>query len=217
MVKLEYFKDTIGVYENSLPKRMCNEIIEEFEKKKDLHYRGFSLGKPDGKQDREFFDDVKNTNEMRISNQQIEKFDDWCETFEDVSLDNVLDLLGKFGYHDRFEPNSVLSYGEVFWPLWKLNSYEKNKGHYNAFHTEQPYSKGSCDRLFVTIFYLNDVEEGGETCFPYSDIEIKPKAGTSVVWPAGWPWVHRANKPVSNKKYIITSWMCANWGKELPW
>ena len=217
LVVLEYFKDTIGVYENALSKSMCDEIIEEFEKREDLHYKGYSLRVPQDEQDQDFFDRIKNTVEMRISNQQIEKFDRWCKIFEEVSWTNVVDLLGKFGYHNEFNPYTVLDYGKVHWPLWKLNSYEKNKGHYNAFHTEQPYSKGSCHRLFVTMFYLNDIEEGGETCFPFSDIKVKPKAGTSVVWPAGWPWVHRANKSTSDKKYIITSWMCADWGKDLPW
>ena len=213
MVVLEKFRDTIGVYENALSKDMCDEIIEEFKKREDLHYKGFSLRVKQGEQDQHFFDNIKNTIEMRIDNQGVGKFDEWCKVFQKASWESVVDLLGKFGYHDRFNPYSVVSFGEVHWPVWKVNSYEKNKGHYNTFHTEQPYHKKTCNRLFVTMFYLNDIEEGGETWFPFSNIELKPKAGTSVVGPAGWPWVHRANKPVSNKKYIITSWMCANWGR----
>ena len=41
-----------------------------------------------------------------------------------------------------------------------------------------------------------------------SDIKVTPEAGTLVTWPAGWPWVHNAEVPRSNDKYIITSWMC---------
>ena len=65
------------------------------------------------------------------------------------------------------------------------------------------------------MFYLNDVPKGGETCFPLSDIKVTPEAGTLVTWPAGWPWVHNAEIPRSNDKYIITSWMCANWWYDL--
>ena len=65
------------------------------------------------------------------------------------------------------------------------------------------------------MFYLNDVHKGGETCFPLSDVEVTPEAGTLVTWPAGWPWVHNANVPISNDKFIITSWMCADWWYDL--
>jgi len=62
---------------------------------------------------------------------------------------------------------------------------------------------------------LNDVEKGGETCFGLSDVKVQPEAGTLVTWPAGWPWVHHAETPRSNDKYIITSWLCAKWWYDL--
>ena len=37
--------------------------------------------------------------------------------------------------------------------------------------------------------------------------DIKPKTGRIVIWPAGFPYVHRGNSPLSGKKYILTSWM----------
>ena len=36
---------------------------------------------------------------------------------------------------------------------------------------------------------------------------IKPKTGRIVIWPAGFPYVHRGNPPLSGEKYILTSWM----------
>ena len=36
---------------------------------------------------------------------------------------------------------------------------------------------------------------------------IKPKKGRIVIWPAGFPYVHRGNTPLSGEKYILTSWM----------
>ena len=36
---------------------------------------------------------------------------------------------------------------------------------------------------------------------------VKPKKGRIVIWPAGFPYVHRGNSPLSGDKYIITSWM----------
>lgn len=62
-------------------------------------------------------------------------------------------------------------------------------------------------RILATTIYLNDVEEGGETEFLYLHRRVKPKAGRVVIWPAGFPYVHRGNPPLSGEKYILTSWL----------
>jgi len=38
------------------------------------------------------------------------------------------------------------------------------------------------DRIFTIIFYLNDVEDGGETYFKYIDTYIKPQKGDCVIF-----------------------------------
>ena len=55
--------------------------------------------------------------------------------------------------------------------------------------------------------YLNTVEEGGETEFLYQSQRVKPVKGRIVIWPAGFPYVHRGNPPLSGEKYIVTSWI----------
>jgi hypothetical protein len=60
------------------------------------------------------------------------------------------------------------------------------------------------------MFYLNDVEQGGETDFFYPNIKLKPKKGTMVIAPAGFTHTHRGNKPISDNKYILTSWVLFN-------
>ena len=79
---------------------------------------------------------------------------------------------------------------------------------YHVWHVEQSlkYNK----RAMAFTIYLNDVEEGGETEFLYQSIRVKPKTGRIVIWPAGFPFVHRGNSPISNEKYLITSWMLFN-------
>jgi hypothetical protein len=57
------------------------------------------------------------------------------------------------------------------------------------------------------MFYLNDVQEGGETEFYYQNLKSKPKQGTMVIAPAGFTHTHRGNKPISGDKYIFTSWI----------
>ena len=55
-------------------------------------------------------------------------------------------------------------------------------------------------RVLLFMFYLNDVEEGGETEFYYQNRKIAPKKGSMVVAPGYFTHTHRGNKPVSNDK-----------------
>ena len=41
-------------------------------------------------------------------------------------------------------------------------------------------------RVLAFMTYLNDVEEGGETSFHYYDINVQPKKGKTMIWPAEW-------------------------------
>jgi prolyl 4-hydroxylase len=38
--------------------------------------------------------------------------------------------------------------------------------------------------ICLRFLYLSDVEEGGETSFPYLDIAVKPKRGRALLWPS---------------------------------
>lgn len=76
--------------------------------------------------------------------------------------------------------------------------------------TEWHFEAGdiSTSRRFLTyMLYLNDIEEGGETDFLYQKKRFKPKAGTMLLWPAGYTHTHRGNSPSKETKYIITTWM----------
>jgi len=99
--------------------------------------------------------------------------------------------------------------------LGEINAqkYEVNKGGYPYWHSEIYPQKGSTDALhrnLLFMFYLNDVDEGGETEFYYQNAKIKPKAGRMVIAPAGFTHTHKGNVPVSNDKYILTSWVLFN-------
>ena len=74
-----------------------------------------------------------------------------------------------------------------------------DKGHNNC---------RSQNRAFITMFYCNDVEKGGETEWKYFDIKVKPKKGSVVVFPADWAWLHKGNMPISDDKYICNVWWC---------
>ncbi len=78
--------------------------------------------------------------------------------------------------------------------------------HFKHIHTER-CSISTLHRIFAFMTYLNDVEEGGSTYFSHYDLEIQPKKGLTLIWPAEWTHAHRGNILKSGKKYIITGWM----------
>ncbi|MCE9687820.1 2OG-Fe(II) oxygenase [Shewanella sp. AS16] len=99
-----------------------------------------------------------------------------------------------------------------------IQKYQQNKGGYPHWHSEQFPQNGhneALHRVVLYMFYLNDVEEGGETEFFYQQRKIRPKKGTMVIAPAGFSHSHRGNMPVSNDKYIATSWIMFNRAEQL--
>ena len=60
--------------------------------------------------------------------------------------------------------------------------------------------------VITYIFYLNDVEEGGETEIRRK-CKIKSKAGKLLLFPSCWTFPHRGVMPISDNKYIITGWL----------
>lgn len=99
-----------------------------------------------------------------------------------------------------------------------VQKYQQNKGGYPHWHSEQFPQNGhneALHRVVLYMFYLNDVEEGGETEFYYQQRKISPKKGTMVIAPAGFTHTHRGNKPVSGDKYIATSWIMFNRAEQL--
>ncbi|UAA39055.1 2OG-Fe(II) oxygenase [Paraneptunicella aestuarii] len=91
-----------------------------------------------------------------------------------------------------------------------LQKYKQGRGGYPYWHSEvypQLPHNDALHRIMLFMFYLNDVEEGGETEFYYQDVKLKPKQGTMVIAPAYFTHTHRGNIPKSGDKYILTSWV----------
>jgi len=86
-----------------------------------------------------------------------------------------------------------------------MRSYEKSDGYFH-WHNDFSLDKQYGFRMLTLIWYLNDVEEGGETEFVDGTL-VKPKTGQLLIFPTSWYMAHRGRMPISNKKYIITSWL----------
>lgn len=61
-------------------------------------------------------------------------------------------------------------------------------------------------RAITYLWYLNDVEKGGETAL-LSNMKIQPSAGRLLLFPATWTYPHCGMMPESGDKYIVTGWV----------
>jgi hypothetical protein len=89
-----------------------------------------------------------------------------------------------------------------------IQKYDKNKGQYHYHHDSHVEINNNISRyrIITFIWYLNDVEKGGETEF-FGSYKINPKIGNILFFPCGWIYNHSGKMPVSSDKYIITGWL----------
>ena len=183
----------IGVYDNYITKEECNKAIELYENESRfnktvnrIRTENITILK---KQDQQFFAAPNN-------------LDVWWENLKTMMIN--LDMAFK---HYLQTTGADDAYGIPFhFTTLKIQKTLPTEG-YHVWHVEHGKGFENEPRAFVFSIYLNDVEEGGETEFLHFSKRVKPKTGRIVIWPAGFPYVHRGNSPLSGEKYILTSWM----------
>lgn len=111
-------------------------------------------------------------------------------------------------YHKQY--NDDLALGLSISPVQRtsqliLKRYRPNAGERFQLHFD---ALGSvANRYLVLLWYLNDVDVGGETEFPDCGVKVAPRAGRMLVFPPYWMFQHLAHPPVSGDKYIISTYL----------
>jgi prolyl 4-hydroxylase len=89
---------------------------------------------------------------------------------------------------------------------------QEYKAHYDFFGPDHPSSKNN--RISTLVMYLNDVEEGGETTFPYLGISVKPAKGSAVYFEYFYNnpklnelTLHSSEPVIRGEKWVATLWM----------
>lgn len=124
------------------------------------------------------------------------------DNFEEVGKPNLPNLV-----------NYLFRVGEV-----NAQRYTAGEGGYPYWHSEvypQLPHNDALHRVLLFMYYLNDVDEGGETDFYYQNRSVSPKAGRMVIAPAYFTHTHRGQMPKSNDKYILTSWLLFNRAEQI--
>jgi len=184
----------IGVYDNYITKQECDKAIELFKNqdkfRKTVNRLASEKTSITEKQDQQYFANRAN-------------LDVWWQDLKSLIFN--YDIAWKH-YEENIGAKDSYGQEEFYYTAVKIQKTLPTEG-YHVWHVEHGAGFINEPRAFVFSVYLNDVEEGGETEFLHFSKRVKPKTGRIVIWPAGFPYVHRGNPPLSGEKYILTSWM----------
>lgn len=89
-----------------------------------------------------------------------------------------------------------------------LTKWDEGKG--TGVHHDN--HKGAEMVQLTTVVYLNDNYDGGEIFFPDFDLEIKPKKGQAIIFPAFTkdnPYLHGVHKIENGNRYTLALWHTA--------
>lgn len=173
--------DYIKVYDDVITKESCDHLISLYHQSNPEHMKNECY-------------DFHEINMMQ------------SETFKDVSQ-QFTGLMQ--GIYHTYSSNLEFFPKTQYFEEPRIKRYEPNKGVFN-WHTDNRTIESS-KRTLVMFFYLNDVEEGGETKFRFEpsseEISIKPKAGSVLCFPPTWQYPHMGCTPISGPKYVISSYV----------
>ncbi len=201
------------IYTNkfSLSEEVCSNIIELFENE-ERKYDGLTQG---GLQK-----NVKNTKDFIIPENEA-KWYKYYQLFHKELNRNIKLYIDKLNENPKFQninqnttniykhfENSKLSHS-----VFMIQRYNQNEGRYVYHHDFSIDYENMKNRVITYLWYLNDVEDGGETDFPDLNIQIKPETGKLVLFPATWDFPHCGKLPKSSHKYIVTGWLYEDFQK----
>lgn len=177
--------DLICVYDDALSKDLCDALISFFETNKDKHEKLDNDGCPS-------FTQINFTENQKLTKE--------IENLHKKVLSKVLEY--KKLYYKYIDSRCFPE--ENSFEQFRIKKYRNNEK--ELFDTHVDVRDHSSSRRYLSfLFYLNDVEEGGETIF--EGMKISPKCGRVVVFPPLWMYPHKGCIPKSNSKYILSTYL----------
>ena len=193
------------INENSLSKEVCIDIIKLFETETDK-YEGQTMSGLNK--------DIKDTTEFLIphlsqtKSEILIKIRRLLEKELDINIKQYIQTVNNFVSNiEEKSDHKYKTFSEyLVFDTMQIQKYVKSKGRY-VYHNDFMFDKKDNKyRVITFIWYLNNVEVGGETEF-WTNHMIKPTSGKLVLFPASWTFPHRGKMPISDDKYIITGWV----------
>jgi len=175
--------DLVYVFDDALEKSVCDNLMKIFENESNH----------------------ENISQPGVNFDQITLFNDSGGHSKEYY--DVLFALRKFKdiYLTRVGPNyfpTSYSYEEV-----RIKRYQNNGKQLFDTHVDVVDHQTS-KRFLAFLFYLNDVDDGGETVFDFG--HVNAKCGRLLMFPPLWMYPHKGSTPISGAKYIMSSYLHYN-------
>ena len=175
------------------PLSICDELIAYFELNKNKQKEGVTSGRLNL--------ETKNSSDITIHPKDIklpgnEVFENYFHKLYACYQEYVVEWPFLMTFAENLQIGS-----------FNLQRYETGQ-HFQIMHAERS-SLDSLHRVFAWMTYLNDVDvkAGGSTHFCHYGLDIQPKKGLTLIWPAEWTHAHNGNLLNADSKYIITGWL----------
>lgn len=175
----------IRIYDGALESDVCDHLIFLYESNSDHWERIDNNRKP-------------NFTQLNITS--------LAETDEDFSyISNYLSQRMNIYREDYLK-----SFGQNYFPLdyayeqFRIKKYNNDEQDAFDYHVDV-MDHQSAKRFLSFFWYLNDVNEGGETFFWKTP--IKPEKGKLVIFPPFWLFPHCGKEPISNPKYLLSTYL----------
>ena len=177
-------KEFFSVFRGALDQATCDEIIARFEASPDKHPGLVGDGSETGRVDPE----IKQTTELILDGRP-----EWADVVSLLhqSIQQQLDV-----YMQRWAAAFKV---ELTSEVLRVQKYEP--GGFFDWHSDNV--GGALSRMITVIWYLNTVEQGGETEYVWQQVQVKPETGSMLMCPVGWTYFHRGAAPVIDNKYIV--------------
>ncbi|AIX16551.1 hypothetical protein Syn7803US13_26 [Synechococcus phage ACG-2014f] len=181
---------------NSLSDKLCDDIIHKFDSDDRVDYGKINMGDVDT--------EVKRCKELFIS-----ILDNWRDLDNQVFNASVKGLSQYREYINELYDADYLLGSDNSDQGYRVKRYDIGEDYFH-WHHDLRIDENRRMRSVAFIWYLNDVEEGGETEFS-NGLKIRPEKGKLLLFPSTWNNVHRGNTPISNTKYAITSFLYSSY------
>ncbi len=161
------FIHTVEMLDTSL----CDDLINYYHESSEYKQKGVVSGglRPDSKTSTDVTIFPNSTNEtivtyLKFINQVLESYKETYDAF---------------------------MYPVCFAEGMNIQYYEPGEG-FPKWHCERGMNQSN-QRALAFMTYLNDVDQkdGGSTFFSHYDLEIQPRKGLTLIWPAEWTHAHK--------------------------
>jgi prolyl 4-hydroxylase len=177
--------DLIQIHDDVLDPELCSRFIQTFDDNTEYH---------------EVIDNDKKPSFTQLNITELSKNSESTNSIHKLILSKTLEY--KVKYYESIDVRVFPDKNNF--EYFRIKKYNNNGEDFFDTHVDIMDHESS-RRYLSFLYYLNDVEQGGETIF--QDLTIHPKCGRLVIFPPMWMYPHRGNIPISDNKYILTTYL----------